>query len=234
MKCAGCRLILTTLPRIGEYADCQRPEPVHNEINAWQHLLNCIYQEALRRGLIEVFLEILSLPLQASDALPRVSKQFDPNDASVVPEGAGARERQLVLVQEQHRVFQEAIAIATTSCSREGSSVKKGCQLAFLARQIREHYNDKEKRSNKISTRQIGEQTIPLARYSFTLIDALKMEGESGAQKIKRLALGKVAHFLWDAGTLFSKVDTNSAEINQLHETSTIYFKLLALFSLMM
>ena len=56
------------------------------------------------------------------------------------------------------------------------------------------------------------------------------MEGESGAQKIKRLALGKVAHFLQDAGTLFNKVDTNSTEINQLHETSTIYFNLLALF----
>ena len=34
--------------RIGEYADRQRPEPVHNEINAWQHILNVIYQEALR------------------------------------------------------------------------------------------------------------------------------------------------------------------------------------------
>ena len=75
-------------PRIGEYADRQRPEPVHNEINAWQHLLNCIYREALTSGLIEVFLEILSLPLQACDALPRVLKQFDPNDASVVPEAS--------------------------------------------------------------------------------------------------------------------------------------------------
>lgn len=34
--------------RIGDYADRQRPEPVHNEINAWQHVLNVIYQEALR------------------------------------------------------------------------------------------------------------------------------------------------------------------------------------------
>ena len=119
-------------------------------------------------------LEILSLPLQVSDASPRVSKQFNPNDASVVPEGAGDRARQPVLVQDQqYKVFQEAIARATASCSIEGTSGKKGCQLAFLARQIREHYNEKEKRSNKISTRLIGEQAIYLARYSFRLIDAL-------------------------------------------------------------
>ena len=86
-------------PRIGEYADRRRPEPGLNKINAWQHLLNCIYQEALRGDLVEVFLEILSLPLQASDALPRVSKHFNPNDASVVPEGAGDRARHSVLVQ---------------------------------------------------------------------------------------------------------------------------------------
>ena len=188
-------------PRIGEYADRQRPEPVHNEINAWQHLLNCIYQEALRRDLVEVFLEILSLPLQASDALPRVSKHFNPNDASVVPEGAGDRARQSVLVQEQHKVFQEAIARATSSCSIEGTSGKKGCQLAFLARQIREHYNDKEKRSNKIFTRLIGEQAISPARYSFRLIDALKMEGESGAQKNQATCFGEsgsVSPGCWD------------------------------------
>lgn len=36
-------------PRIGEFANRQRPEPVHNEINAWQHILNMIYKEALQR-----------------------------------------------------------------------------------------------------------------------------------------------------------------------------------------
>lgn len=88
---AGNGIRQIVYPRIGEYADRQRPEPVHNEINAWKHPLNYIYQEALRSGLTEVLLEILSLPLQASDALPRVSKQFNRNDASVVPEVAGDR-----------------------------------------------------------------------------------------------------------------------------------------------
>ncbi|KAL9976923.1 hypothetical protein ACROYT_G014266 [Oculina patagonica] len=51
-------------PRIGTYPDCQRPEPVHNEINVWQHVLNVIYQEALPRELTEDVLEVQSLPLQ--------------------------------------------------------------------------------------------------------------------------------------------------------------------------
>ena len=42
-------------PRIGEYADCRRPEPGLNKINARQHLLNCIYQQALRGDIVEVF-----------------------------------------------------------------------------------------------------------------------------------------------------------------------------------
>ena len=151
-------------PRKDEYADRQRPEPVHNEINALQHILNVIYQEALRRGLVETFLEVLSLPLQASDnhQVRRAVSLTLPNH----PEGAGDRARQSELLQEKHRVFQEAISRATESYRAEVTLGKKGCQLAFLAQRIREHYNDKEKRSNNISTRLIGEQAISLARYS--------------------------------------------------------------------
>ena len=204
-------------PRIGEYADCQRPEPVHNEINAWQHILNVIYQEALRRGLVETFLEVLSLPLQASDnnqVRGAVSLTL-PNH----PEGAGDRARQSELLQEKHRVFQEAIGRATESYRTEVTLGKKGCQLTFLAQRISEHYNGKEKRSNNISTRLIGEQAISLARYSHRLIDAW-------AWKMS-LDLRKVAQCLRDAGTLFNKVDTNPAEINELRETCTLYFYLL-------
>lgn len=49
-------------PRIGIFADRFRPEPVHNEINAWQHMLNLLYKEALRRDVIESFLTSLSSP----------------------------------------------------------------------------------------------------------------------------------------------------------------------------
>ena len=47
-------------PRIGNFADRQRPEPVHCEINAWQHVLNIIYREAVQRGTFTKFTDILS------------------------------------------------------------------------------------------------------------------------------------------------------------------------------
>ena len=53
-------------PGIGEFANCQRPKPVHNEINAWQHILNLIYKEALQRNVIDLFLEILSSPVDTT------------------------------------------------------------------------------------------------------------------------------------------------------------------------
>jgi hypothetical protein len=54
-------------PRVGIFADRFRPEPVHNEINAWQHMLNLLYKEALRRGVVESFLSTLSKPAHCSD-----------------------------------------------------------------------------------------------------------------------------------------------------------------------
>ena len=112
-------------PRIGEFADRQRPEPVRNEINAWQHVLNVMYQEALRRGLIETSLEILSLTLQASDN--NQVRQSVPSTLPHHPEGAGDRARQSELLQEKRKVFQEAVSRATTSYSVEVTSGRKGC-----------------------------------------------------------------------------------------------------------
>ena len=53
-------------PRIGEFAILQRPEPVHNEINAWQHIPNMIYKEALRETKWIYFLEVLSSPVDTT------------------------------------------------------------------------------------------------------------------------------------------------------------------------
>ena len=53
-------------PRIGEFAILQRPEPVHNEINAWQHIPNMIYKEALRKTKWIYFLEVLSSPVDTT------------------------------------------------------------------------------------------------------------------------------------------------------------------------
>ena len=106
-----------TVWNFGDKVRSRPVEPVHNEINAWQHLLNVMYQEALRRGLIETFLEILSLPLQTSD-----NNQVRQSVSSTLPhhaEGAGDRAKQSELLQEKHKVFQEAIGRARTSHSVE-------------------------------------------------------------------------------------------------------------------
>lgn len=53
-------------PRVGIFADRFRPEPVHNENNSWQHMLNLICKEALRRSVVETFLTTLSGPAHCS------------------------------------------------------------------------------------------------------------------------------------------------------------------------
>ena len=41
---------------------------MHNETNAWQYMLNLIYKEALKRGLVESFLEVLGAHSQTGKA----------------------------------------------------------------------------------------------------------------------------------------------------------------------
>lgn len=48
-------------PRIGVYADRQRPDPLHLEISSWQHWLNLVYLESVRRNLFDRFTKILQL-----------------------------------------------------------------------------------------------------------------------------------------------------------------------------
>ena len=40
-------------PRINIFADRQRPEPLHLEINNWEHAVNLLYQECVRRNLVD-------------------------------------------------------------------------------------------------------------------------------------------------------------------------------------
>lgn len=54
-------------PRIGVFADKQRPEPLHCEINAWQQVLNIIYQESVQRKVFDQFIKVLAAaPIAAS------------------------------------------------------------------------------------------------------------------------------------------------------------------------
>lgn len=201
-------------PRIGEFANRQRPEPVHNEINAWQHILNMIYKEALQRNNVDLFLEVLSSPVDTTEiANIRLSR---PQLITPHQEGVGERVRQVDIVNRQAEVFNENMQAA--SVTPDVSGRKPGCGLSFVASKIREHHNDKDHRANNLSTRLIGEQAIALAKYSYRLIDALEITDESSAQKMKRQALGKAAEHLRNAGTLFNKVDTNLREVEQINE----------------
>lgn len=212
-------------PRIGEFANRQRPEPVHNEINAWQHILNLIYKEALQRNVIDLFLEILRSPVDTSNGQVKLSPTLLTTPHQ---EGVGKRVRQVDIVNRQARAFDEHMQEATAGSGVSGG--KPGCGLSFVASKIREYYNDKDHRSNNLTARLIGEQAIALAKYSYRLVDALEIEGESGAQKLKRQALGKASEHLRNAGTLFNKVDTNLIEIEKIKENLTTYFNLLAPF----
>ena len=142
-------------------------------------------------------------------------------------EGVGERVRHIDIVNRQAREFDEHMQEATAGSGVSGR--KLGCGLSFVASKIREHYNDKDHRSNNLTARLFGEQAITLAKYSYRLVDALEIEGGPGAQKLKRQALGKASEHR-NAGTLFNKVDTNLIEIEKIKENLTTYFNLLALF----
>ena len=81
---------------------------------------------------------------------------------------------------------------------------------------VKDHYNDESQRHNKLPVRLIGDQAIALANFSYRLIDGLKISDESPAQKLRRLALGKIAEFLGNAGALFTKIEVNPVDLAQL------------------
>ena len=93
-------------------------------------------------------------------------------------------------------------------------------------------FSDEAQRHNKLPVRLIGDQAIAQANFSYRLIDGLKISNESPAQKLKRLALGKIAEFLRNAGALFNKIEVSPVDIGQLKEFCTlhVYFNLYVLF----
>jgi hypothetical protein len=50
-------------PRIGIFAERQRPEPLHCEINAWQQVLSIIYLESVQRERFSDFIEVIGAPV---------------------------------------------------------------------------------------------------------------------------------------------------------------------------
>ena len=97
--------------------------------------------------------------------------------------GVGERVRQVDIVNRQAITFSEDIQAASAGAGMSGR--KPGCGLSFVASKIREHFNDKDHMVKNLA-RLIGEQAIALAKYSCRLIDALEIQGETGAQKLTR------------------------------------------------
>lgn len=161
-------------PRIGIFADRMRPEPLHLEINNWQHVLNILYMEAVRR-----------------------------------------------------RRYNEFIKILKTSVT---DAENPGCGLKFVAQRIDEHYQKESERMKKLDNRLIGSQAISLAQFSFRLVDTLKCDNESDAQKIKRMAMSKICQYLRDIGALINRINVSSSYPENLKELCQVYFNLFSLF----
>ena len=51
-------------PRINLFADRQRPEPLHLEINNWEHVLNVIYKECISNNFVNELVETLEKPIK--------------------------------------------------------------------------------------------------------------------------------------------------------------------------
>ena len=144
-------------------------------------------------------------------------------------ESVGERARQQDILQQSEEDLRQHLQKTVIHRVRQAAG-KRGCGLGYLASKVREHYNDESNRHNKLPVRLIGNQAIALARYSYRLVDTLKCDNETEAQKIQRLALGKASKYLRNAGGLFNRIETNSAQVTELKEVCNTYFNLISLF----
>ena len=213
------------LPRIGQFADRLRPEPMHCEINAWQHYIDLLYLKAANRSKFDTFTSVLGAPLGKGDeeTVDNGRRQKTGVQISGI-DSVGERARQQEILQQSEQNLRQHLEQAGIQHVRKVPG-KEGCWLGYLASRVREHYNDESTRHKKLSVRLIGNQAIGLARYSYRLVDTLRYDNESEAQKIKIKG-----EYLRNAGGLFNRIDTNSAQVAELKEVCGIYFNLVSLF----
>ena len=223
------------LPRIGIFADRVRPDPLHCEINAWQHLLDLVYTESVRRNLFEKFIEILSAPVGLENL--HGEEAFLENNPS--QENAADETLSKIDIPQNINIILQENATASISraleCKAQESSAcarkVQGCGLVYLASKIKEHFGVEAKRLNKLPTRLIGSQAISLARHGYRLVDALQFDEESPLEMTKRLAISKAIEYLRNASGLFNRINLSSVgEVDQLTEFCQLYFNILALF----
>ncbi len=223
-------------PRIGIFADRVRPDPLHCEVNAWQHILDLLYSESIRRNRFEKFIEILSAPVgieavdhesagvvdNTSNLDDSISSELgndeslagasdvtaDSLDATAQEEGTEQNVGNVMLLSLQSELAAVKMNNMLSNSAAISSSDQSifGCGLAYLRTKIQEHYNDEPKCFNKLNIRIIGQQAIALARNSFRLVDCLKTADETEGEKLKRLALCKIVEYLRNASGLFNKI----------------------------
>ena len=216
-------------PRIGHFADRLRPEPMHCEINAWQHYSDLLYLKSIRRNTFDTFVSVLGAPLGREDE--DVDEGHSEKAHLKMPglHSVGEHARQQEILQQSEDNLKQHLEKTGIHRVRLPPG-KRGCGLGYLASRVREHYNDESSRYKKLPVRLIGNQAIALARYCYRLVDTLKCDNETEAQKIQRLALGKIGEYLRNAGGLFNTTDTNPAKVAELKETCEMYFNLISLF----
>ena len=241
-------------PRIGIFAERVHPDPLHCEINAWQNILDIIYCEAVQRNLFCNFIQVLSSPVGTEDPAFS-SKQMQVSTSSLGNEVA--EEQSCSDLSEAHNALLDhlpnlsspnfdltslgltthaslqmssALEQVTPDCSVGAEKNCFGCGLPYLAKKVKEHFQDEKKRFNKLPVRLIGDQAITIARHSYRLVDSLKTSNETEGQRLRRLALSKAIEYLRNACGLFNKINTTSAEIDQLVEFCEYYFNQLSLF----
>ena len=177
-----------------------KPDPLHCEINAWQHILDLLYSESVRRHAFEKFIATLSAPIgvisttnSSSHSSINCDVETLSEDATVPSEkpdhmgasceGDSERKntslspgmiRQFSLREMNKNTAAENMTAmlenAEFHLSDKNSDVN-GCGLSYLSTKVQEHYEDESKHFNKLSVRLIGAQAIALARYCYRLVD---------------------------------------------------------------
>ncbi|CAH1246497.1 Hypp7735 [Branchiostoma lanceolatum] len=185
-------------PRIGIYAELQRPDPLHAEINVAAHYLNLIYHEAVSRGsdCFSRFIDILGGPVHCTeqDRIGCVPVSRQGGGDFNVGEGAGARARACASVADASQSLVDSLE-DTNDSSHVQSQQLLGLGLKSLAKDLLQHYSNEATRHSKCPGRLIGEHAILLESFSFRLVDGLRVPEESQTQQIRRVVLAKVTIF---------------------------------------
>ena len=50
-------------PRINIFADRQKPDPFHLEVNNWEHTLNLLYRQCVQRNVVDKLVGVLKTPI---------------------------------------------------------------------------------------------------------------------------------------------------------------------------